>query len=304
MLREVTAFSPAHISGFFQIFNESTDPLLNGSRGAGVSLKTGVTTKVSVQKSAKNSLEIKINGIPTESAEVSKYVVESFSSLVTENHKIVVEHEIKVPLGAGYGSSGAGALSLALALNEALQLELSNVKAAQIAHTAEVYCKTGLGSVIAETVGGLEIREKPGAPGMGKITKIPVTAHYVVVCLFFGPISTKNSLSNPQLCKQINDLGGKLVDQLVRNPEPDVFMSFSRKFAEGVGLISERMRKVLVEADANNIVCSMNMFGECLFSLVRKDSVDELVDIFSKHNPSTDGVFVSEIENEGAKILW
>ena len=304
MLREVTAFSPAHISGFFQIFNQSPNPLLNGSRGAGVSLKTGVTTKVSAQKATKNSLKIKINGLPTESAEVSKYVMGCFTSLVKENHKILVEHEIAVPMGAGFGSSGAGALSLALALNEALQLGMSNLKAAQIAHTAEVLCKTGLGSVIAETVGGLETREKPGAPGVGKIRKIPLNDQYVVACLFFGPISTKNSLSNPKLCRQINELGGKLVDELVKEPKPDFFMNFSRKFAEGVGLITERMRKVLVETDNNNIVCSMNMFGECLFSLIQKNSVGDLVAIFHKHNPSRDGIFVSEIDNEGAKLLW
>ncbi|MDG6222955.1 MAG: GHMP kinase [Candidatus Bathyarchaeota archaeon] len=304
MLREVSAFSPAHISGFFQIFNESLDPLFNGSRGAGVSLKLGVTTKVTVQKSAKDFLEIKINGKVTKSAEVSKIVVDSFNCLLKENYKILVDHEINVPMGAGYGSSGAGALSLALALNEALQLRLSTVEAAQIAHTAEVQCKTGLGSVIAETVGGLEIREKPGAPGVGKITKIPVSDQYVVACLFFGPISTKTSLSNPELCRQINDLGGKLVDELIKRPEPSVFMNFSRKFAEGVGLISERMRKVLVEVDAINTVCSMNMFGECIFSLVKKDSVEELLKIFYKHNPSRDRVFVSEIDPEGARVLW
>jgi len=304
MLREVTAFSPAHISGFFQIFNQSSDPLLNGSRGAGVSLKTGVTTKVSLHKSAKDSLEIKINGYLTESAEVSKFVVDSFNCLITENYTILVEHDVKVPMGAGFGSSGAGALSLALALNEALEAGLSNIKAAQVAHNAEVNCKTGLGSVIAETVGGLEIREKPGAPGVGKIRQIPVDDKYVVACLFFGPISTKTSLSNPKLCQQINDLGGKLVDDLIMRPEPKVFMRFSREFAEGVGLISERMRKVLVDADHNNIVCSMNMFGECLFSMVKREYVNDLLEIFYRHTPSKDNVFVSEIDNEGAKILW
>lgn len=304
MLREVTAFSPAHISGFFQIFNQSSNPLLNGSRGAGVSLKTGVTTKVKLCKSAKDSLEIKINGDLTESAEVSKFVVDSFNCLKNEHHTILVEHNVNVPMGAGFGSSGAGALSLALALNEVMEVGLSNVKAAQIAHNAEVNCKTGLGSVIAETVGGLEIREKPGAPGIGSIKKIPVGNNYVVVCLFFGPISTKTSLSNPKLCKQINDLGGKFVDDLIMRPEPKVFMKFSREFAEGVGLISERMRKVLVDADRNNTVCSMNMFGECLFSLIKRDYVDELVEIFYRHAPSKNNVFVSEIDNEGAKILW
>jgi len=304
MLREVTAFSPAHISGFFQIFNQSSDPLQNGSRGAGVSLKTGVTTKVKLHKSTKNSLEIKINGYLTESAEVSKLVVDSFNCLITEHYSILVEHDVKVPMGAGFGSSGAGALSLALALNQALEVGLSNVEAAQIAHNAEVNCKTGLGSVIAETVGGLEIREKPGAPGVGKIKQIPLDNKYVVACLFFGPISTKTSLSNPKLCQQINDLGGKLVDDLIMRPEPKVFMQFSREFAEGVGLISKRMRKVLVEADDKNMLCSMNMFGECLFSLIKCDYVNDLIEIFYRHNPSRNNVFVSEIDNEGAKVLW
>ena len=71
-----------------------------------------------------------------------------------ENFEIIVEHHVEVPLGAGFGTSGAAALSLALALNEALSLGLSKIEAAQLAHVAEVECKTGLGTVIAETFGG------------------------------------------------------------------------------------------------------------------------------------------------------
>jgi len=82
--------------------------------------------------------------------------------------EIIIKHSINVPIGAGFGTSGAAALSLALALNEVFDLGMSKIEAAQLAHIAEVECKTGLGTVAAETFGGLEIRVKPGWNRKGK----------------------------------------------------------------------------------------------------------------------------------------
>jgi hypothetical protein len=47
----------------------------------------------------------------------------------------------------------------------------------------------------------------------------------------------------------------------------------------------------------------MNMFGECLFSLVRRDGVKELLEIFGRHAPSEDSIIVAEIDHEGARLL-
>ena len=41
----------------------------------------------------------------------------------------------------------------------------------KIAHEAEIYCKTGLGTVFAENIGWFEIRTHAGIPGIGKIKK-------------------------------------------------------------------------------------------------------------------------------------
>jgi pantoate kinase len=172
-MRVATTFSPGHITGFFQICDHSMDPLLKGSRGAGVSLTHGVTTRVSIQKSPKTFVNIGINGNITKSAEVSEHVIKTFLSRIEENYIVSVEHTVTIPIGSGYGTSGAGALSLALALNKVFNLGLTRIEAAQVAHIAEVKCKTGLGTVIAETYGGLEIRTKPGAPGIGEIKKTP-----------------------------------------------------------------------------------------------------------------------------------
>ena len=283
--------------------DQPNDPLLKGSRGAGVSITQGVTTMVRVEKSALTSIKITINGNATNSALVSERVVNAFLSLAGESHKVLVEHDVKVPTGCGFGSSGAGALSLALVLNKVFNLNLSRLEAAQIAHVAEVECKTGLGTVIAETFGGLEIRVKQGAPGVGQIESIPIDEDYVVACLDLGSISTKKILTDETFRQRINRFGGNLVDELTKNPSPGNFMVLSRKFAEHAGLISKRLRAVLEETDSAGLTCSMAMLGETVFSIVKRDQVKEVQEIFSKHASSEGNVIVADIDFKGARLL-
>jgi pantoate kinase len=301
-LKQAKAFSPGHITGFFQICDQPNDPLLKGSRGAGVSITRGVTTKVQIEKSAKTSVKIVMNGDVTNSALVSDYVVSAFLSLAGGSYNVLVEHDVEVPIGCGFGSSGAGALSLALALNEVFNLNLSRLEAAQIAHIAEVKCKTGLGTVIAETFGGLEIRVKPGAPGVGKIKSIPINDDCVVVCLSFGPMLTRKILTSEVSRQRINEFGRDLVDELVRHPTTHNFMESSRKFAEHVGLISKRLRAVLKDTDSAGLTCSMAMLGETVFSIVKRDQVKEVHKIFSKHVSSERNVIIAEIDFKGARL--
>jgi len=188
-------------------------------------------------------------------------------------------------------------------LNELLGLELSKIEAAQIAHVAEVKCRTGLGTVIAQTFGGMEIRASPGAPGIGEIKPIAVDGNYIVVCLPFGPSSTRKALTDPKLHQVINKCGGKLVDELVRKPRVPEFLRLSRDFAESTSLITDRVRKVLAEADREGFVCSMAIFGETVFSLVRQDEVGKLLRIFRKHRQSQHGIIKAEIDFEGARVL-
>jgi len=303
-MKEAKAFSPCHITGFFQILDQPANPLYAGSRGAGVSLSRGVKTIVKVEKALKGSLQVRINGLASSSAEVSKHVVDAYLSRFkqTENFEIIVEHHPDLPIGAGFGTSGAAALSLALAMNEVFGLGLSKIQAAQIAHTAEVECKTGLGTVIAEVFGGVEIRVKPGAPGIGEIKRWLAPKDYTFACLTFGPFSTKELLTDKKIRKRINEFGGKLVDALVEEPNIENFMSFSRRFVEHVGLITEKVGRILEVADNANFICSMPMFGESVFTLTTQESLEELLRIFRKYG--SDGkIIVSEIDFEGARIL-
>jgi pantoate kinase len=303
-MKEAGAFAPCHITGFFQILDQPTNPLYAGSRGAGVSLSRGVETTVKIRKAVKDSLQVKINGSASTSAEVSKHVVDAFLSQFKEmeNFEIIVKHHIEVPIGAGFGTSGAGALSLALALKDVFGLGMSKIEAAQTAHVAEVECKTGLGTVIAEAFGGVEVRVKPGASGIGEIKNVPIPKNYVMACLTFGPFLTNKFLKDEEIRKRVNEFGGKLVDKLIEEPNVTNFMNFSRQFAEHVGLITEKTRRILNAADNAKFICSMPMFGESVFTLVKQESLEELLKLFRTYSPDGE-IIVSEIDFEGARLL-
>jgi pantoate kinase len=303
-MEEATAFAPCHITGVFQIFDQSADALLAGSKGAGVSLDLGAKTTVKVKKGSKYNLKVSINNHTANSAQVSGRVVDAFLSRFSDTtpFEISVEHHIEAPIGAGFGTSGAAALSLALALNEASGLGMSKLEAAQIAHIAEVECKTGLGTIIAETFGGFEVRVKPGAPGIGEIKRLSVPDDTLVACHVFGPLSTRESLTNPETRARINRFGGELVKELANAPTIINFMKLSRQFAEHVGLITEKVRGILDAADKAGMVCSMPMFGESAFTVTDQNGVKRILQVFRKSALSGQTI-VSKVNHEGARLL-
>jgi pantoate kinase len=303
-MEEAAAFAPCHITGVFQIFDQSADALRRGSKGAGVSLDLGAKTTVKIKKGSKYNLKVSINNHIAKSAQVSERVVDAFLSRFSDKTplEISVEHHIEAPIGAGFGTSGAAALSLALALNEASGLEMSKLEAAQIAHIAEVECKTGLGTIIAETFGGFEIRVKPGAPGIGEIKRLSVPDDTLVACHVFGPLSTEESLTNPKTRARINRFGGELVKELVNAPTTINFMRLSRRFAEHVGLITERVRGILDAADRAGVVCSMPMFGESAFTVTDQEGAERILQIFRKSALSGQTI-VSKVNHGGARLL-
>lgn len=302
-MEQASAFAPCHITGVFQIFDQEADALRVGSKGAGVSLNLGAKTTVRVQRGSKHRLKIGVRNQRVTSALVSREVMKIFLQRFPSvgNYHVEVEHEIAAPIGAGFGTSGAAALSLALAFSDVMDLGISRIEAAQIAHIAEIRCRTGLGTVIAETYGGLEIRVKPGAPAVGEIVCVPVPENSVVACHVFGPLSTRKFLSDPITRSRINSLGGKAVESLIQAPTVANFMKLSRKFAEHVGLITANVRAILDKADKASIVCSMPMFGDCVFAMIDEDGIDEVLQIFQQYQ--TGRTIICGVNQGGAQLL-
>ena len=210
-----------------------------------------------------------------------------------------IEHHISIPVGYGLGSSSAVALSLSFALDQALKIKLDKTKIGQIAHNAEVNCKTGLGDVLASFHGGFEIRVKPGAPGIGHVEKI-LTDKISIIMICFSPISTNKFIK--ERLSQINGLGGKMVNRLLESKNYEHFQDMSLEFAKYVDVMTPRMQKLVNELSENKVKCGIALFGETIFSMIPKQNESNVLEILQKY---TDGIIIkSELDNVGARVLY
>ncbi len=289
------AYSPAHITGFVEFPDAS---IQKGSRGAGVCIDKGVTTDVWVYKSNANKVSIEVNG-HISNADVSLYVVNEYLHMLTEPVYIKVRHRVDVPIGYGLGSSGAAALSLSYALNDALNLSLSKEEAAGIAHRADIACKCGAGTVIAEYHGGFELRLTAGAPGEGVVKSIPLYG-YKVVALCMNPYPTKEFLTNK--INIINGLGGKMLNKLLKSLSIDEFMDMSLTFARFIGFISARAANIIDELSEHGYKASVALFGDTVFSVVREDEVDCIAEVLSRYS-NRHNLLICSVDNTGARVI-
>jgi pantoate kinase len=292
------AFSPGHLTGFFEIPHGTYSHFLHkGSKGAGFSIDRGIATTAYVYESAKAGYQISINGARTRDAEVSKWVAEQYLRLVEKPYFVNIEHDVGIPVGFGLGSSGAAALSLSYALNQALDTGLSRTRAAQIAHHAEIACKTGLGTVIAEFAGGFEMRTGAGAPGIGSVTRIDLE-DYKAVVLCLAPISTKSFLTNRM--DEINGLGGMMLAKLSESKSVGDFLKMSREFAETLGLTEGRCKEPVAALKSRGIESSVALFGQTVFTLVPKARAKEASDALEGFGGT---LLVCNIDGNGARVL-
>ena len=300
---EAVAFCPAHITGFFKAHLDENHNAVEdlGSMGAGFSIKEGVTTKVRIfpKNNQETNFRITTKGYQSDKTDVSEFVLNEFLKLGNFSNKFFdIEHEITIPVGYGLGSSSAVALSLSFALNEVLETKLDKNIIGQIAHNAEVNCKTGLGDVLASFHGGFEIRVKPGAPGVGDVEKIS-TDKISVIMICFSPIST-NKFIKEHLSK-INGLGGKMVNQLLESKNYRHFQDMSLEFAKYVDVMTPRMQKLVDELSKNDIKCGVALFGATIFSMIPKNDEEKVLKILQKYS---EGIIIkSELDDVGARLL-
>ncbi|HZX20292.1 MAG TPA: hypothetical protein VFF13_04735 [archaeon] len=252
---KTTSFAQGHVTGFFKIYP-------NGSTGAGFNIEKAMKTNVIVEKNAKNSVQILING-KKENAITSKIVVRKILAKTKQKYKIKIWHETKFPIGYGLGLSGAGALSLSKALNKALQLKLEKKEVVKIAAEADIEAGTGLGDVIAEQFSGVMIG-KPPYPSK-KIAKIPNNYKYAVFA-FFGPLSTKKIIRNSGWKRKINKIGTYCMRALNNERSMRSFIRLCRAFSIETKLASTKVRAVMNEFPES----SMAMLGNTAFVLTNK----------------------------------
>src|SRR5215211_5904719 len=314
------AYCPGHITGLLakasdltrynKLKNEGKNRssyLYKGSMGAGLAIDLGVTTTVGVSEKCENysgtTCDVFINGSSQSSdIEVTESVVEQYLRLLMgRSYYIKIEHEISIPIGYGLSSSGAAALSLSYALNRALAVGLDIKQAAQIAHCSEIECKTGLGNVLAQYVGGFELRLEIGAPGIGVVDKIlPVSdirdLRVVILCL--SPVSTKKFLT--EHIEVLNGFGEKMLERLYISRNINDFLDMSFDFANQLGLIRGRSGTLIRRLKSQGFGCGVALFGDTIFSIVRSRDVNNVINCLKGNGGR---LMVCGIDCHGARLL-
>jgi pantoate kinase len=279
------------------------NPLWIGAHGGGFVISKGVTAKVEVKEAKASKIGIWINCKPAPEAKTSEAVVKKILSRAEGVYEVNVEHDVQVPIGAGYGASGAGALAVGLALNEALALRLTYNEVGRIAHIAEVECKTGLGTVAPLMLGGAVVTVKSGGPGLCLIDRIPLKPDYKIVSGCFGPIATKTVLASPRVRRRVNRFGRRALNQILEDSSIENFMASCKRFAAEVGLMSRRVR-MLIDAmeTAGAIGATQNMVGEAAHALVEEERVKKVAEAV-RRLMSSENIYIAKIDLAGARLI-
>ena len=290
MVSQGEAFCPGHVTAFFEVC-EDADPRRKGSRGAGLSLSLGVTTVARVREATRPSLEILVNGRKAR-AEVTDAAARKILEDRAYEVKVLVDSPL--PVSQGFGVSSAAALSTALALDDALGLGLPRDELVARAHVAEVECGTGLGDVVPASMGGMDLRLQPGAPGHGDVRKFEV--HKDLLLAVVGPeLLTRSVIRDPEKVAAINRHGGACVDAFARAPSFERLFDLGNRFAEETGLAGKTVLEV-VRASRMFGRAAMAMLGNAVFAEAGRE---ELATLYLKFGT----LMRCEVDNDGARVL-
>ncbi len=296
-----SVFAPSHITGFFEIIDHK-EPLKKGSRGAGIALDRGVTTCLNL--SDKNSfstsrLEVTINGkedaknstITHKTLEImeKKYNIKN----LLDGRMLKIDHGVDIPIGAGFGISAACALGTALSITNILELNLTFNQATSIAHLAEIEMQSGLGDVVAEVNGGITLRLKEGAPGVGILDKMLLNNEddLYIICKSLGGIETSEIIGDPIHKERINRTGGNMLNKLLKNPVPETFLKLSKKFALNTQLMSREVSEIINVLEDETMGASMAMLGNTAFSISKTPET------------SLDNTIIAGIDHYGCRYI-
>ncbi|MFW9793092.1 MAG: hypothetical protein ACFFEE_02225, partial [Candidatus Thorarchaeota archaeon] len=278
------------------------DPLRCGSTGAGFSVAIGTETTVSVMDHPSLEITTEYNNERID-AKVTKTVVQRLTEEYERTLRVHVEHKSSLISGAGFGASGAGALGTALALAHLLDDNIGYDRAAEYAHIAEIDNHTGLGDVLAQTVGGIEVRVKAGGPGVGVIKEILYLDSLRAVLAGAPGLKTADVLTDKKIREKINTIGDHFVERIVADPSIETFVESSRTFSDEIGLKTRRVEEALNELERVGLVdSSMVMLGDSVFCLCDENDAYIAQRILSKYWESEE-VSVNEIAPDGGRLL-
>lgn len=288
-MMKAKAFSPGHVTGFFEICM-ADDLLSAGSRGAGMCISLGATSEIVMVPATKQSIKVTING-KSSKAEVTKRAIRHL--IGEKGYRVEVTTELELPVSQGFGMSAAGSLSAAMAA--AILLGKERQEAYEAAHKAEIESGCGLGDVAAIHRGGITLRRRPGLPPAGEVIRIKGEPE-VVLGIVGRRLLTKEILKDEHKRREINDKGGYLVDSVVKQPTLEKIMTNSRIFALETGLATKKIRRAIDTASMHG-QASMSMLGSSVFAVGDTQKLKEALSRMAE-------VVVCKVDTIGPRIVW
>jgi len=257
---------PLHISGIWVPF-EAGDLRSSGSIGAGINLTLYLEV---IDYSTSDVCSISVNG---------RDVFRDHARYICGKTGIRVSARMRSLIEPGMGFAVSAAAVLAYCLLHASVVGRGFVEDyATLAHEAEVLYKTGLGDVPAIYYGGLEVRVKPGAPGIGVVKRIVVGFKpCLIACVLPGFESTPEMLN--RLSREDYEYGEKLLRELVENPSLETFFEKAQLFTRRVFEYSAVDRAV--EGYRSSIVGFFRK-KQALVAWVERDRARDVAEHFEK----------------------
>jgi len=291
---------PAHLTGFW-VIHEHKDPYRKGSTGAGLVVWPGVEIRIKEQEYS-NKTKLVYNNIELNVCPLKK--------ILGDHTKIYMKAKSPYMIGEGYAASAAIALAASITRQLVEKGHYNILQAAAEAHKAEVECLTGLGDIIAIIQGGyLEVRTKPGAPGIGEVVTIPINEKLVVITAKLSNTITMTPKMLVELRDRINKLGSELVEKLLANPTIEEFLELSHEFTTKLGIVNgkviDNIEQVLRPLRNNGTILGYYYKKKTLVVVCEEQYVENVLDSLGKLNlkPIThrivpNGIQIYEIREE------
>lgn len=269
------SWAPGHATLFFAVPESYDNPEKMGSIGGGLNFDTGVITSISENTETRilwNNQEITGN--------VTKTVIDLFQKFHGIKFDLHINHESKLKTGYGFSTSGAGAIGTALALNSLFQTSMEYIDLFELAHKAELINHTGLGSVVGQFTGGMEIRLSQGGPKLCKTISFDSNEEIVIGLL--GPLSTRDVLTSTKQMDLVTKSGIRCVEKVknITNLNLSQIIKLGREFMETCGLMTHRIENIISQLDSiGEMHSTMAMIGEAIIiNPIDKNSVMKLLE--------------------------
>jgi len=263
-----------HITLLFSIDKSHRLPRSQGSLGAGFTIQHGVLIRAQLTTIKPTEIKLLAGSEPEgkrteeERAPVNLTIIDSKgeavedsglyldlikacreATLLRSHEGIEAMIEIECPLSQGFGMSAAGLMAMGNVIHQLTGRGRLN-QYYKIAHRIERKHGSGLGDVLGASVGGVELRLQPGAPGWpGQAVSFSADIPVLLVWESGGAKHTSDYIDNPEWQHSITKAGLSCMDSLRAGEWNDEkwsgILQESQHFAQQSGMMEETVRAQL-----------------------------------------------------------